>query len=110
MSKFATAADVRAWAAENGIPTKPGRGRLPKSTIEAFNKGRRVKYRGPQPKTLTMSAKPEGKGARRVTRTAPLAEVRAFAVAAGLAKPTRGRLSRAAQEAYVLAQVAPKGE
>ena len=37
-----TAADVRAWAVENGHDHLEGkRGRLPSSVIEEFNKGKR---------------------------------------------------------------------
>lgn len=98
-----TATLVREWAAENGLPAQPvgTRGRLPKATIEAFNKAHpRGKFLGnPAPK-VTLSAKPE-KGRTR-TRTATVAEVRAFAVANGLAKPSRGRLSNEAKRAFVL--------
>ena len=103
-----TASTVRAWAIDNGFDVKPAgtRGRLPKAAVEAYNKANpRRKYRGNPVPTMTISVKP-GKGQRRVTRTVPTAVVREAAVAAGLAKPSRGRISRAAQEAYVLGTLA----
>lgn len=42
-TKYATAADVRAWARENNIEVGT-RGQLKPAVIADFNKGRRVKY------------------------------------------------------------------
>lgn len=105
MSKFATTADVRAWAVANGIEVKPEgtRGRLPKAAIEGFNadKANRVKYRGVQPTKVVVTAKPEKGRAKRKTATTD--EIRAFAVANGLSKPgQRGRFSSDTLRAFVL--------
>lgn len=100
MSKFATANEVREFAIGEGL-AKAGRGRLSKAAIEAYNKANpRRKYVGQREPVLTLKAKPE-KGRTR-TRKATASEVREFAVAHGLAKPGRGRLSNEAKRAFVL--------
>lgn len=100
MSKFATSTEVRAFAVENGL-AKNGRGRLSKAAVEAFNAANpRRKYVGQREAIMTFKAKPE-KG-RTKQRKATVSEVRAFAVANGLAKPGRGRLSNEAKRAFVL--------
>ena len=102
----ATAAQVRDWALSEGLPVKAGRGRLPLSVIGAFNEAHpKGKFPGRSKSTakvvkVTLKAKP-AKG-RTKTRKATTAEVRAFAVANGLAKNTRGRLSAEAKRAFVL--------
>jgi hypothetical protein len=45
--KQATAADVKAWAADNGFTVKPGRGRMAFEVIDAYNaahKRKRTQY------------------------------------------------------------------
>jgi hypothetical protein len=39
--KQSTAADVKAWAAENGLTVHAGRGRMPLSVVHAYNKANR---------------------------------------------------------------------
>lgn len=100
MAKFATSTEVREFAIAEGL-AQPGRGRLSKAAVEAFNKANpRRKYVGQREPVLTLKAKPE-KGRTR-TRKATASEVREFAVAHGLAKPTRGRISNEAKRAFVL--------
>lgn len=103
----ATAADVRAWGAEVGLPIGGSRGRLPMDTIDAFNKAHgsgkgRMRYtktdRHPE---RVYEAKPDKGRTRRETATAP--QIRAWAALNGLSVQPKGRLPKAVTEAYVLA-------
>lgn len=102
----ATAADVREWAAANGLPAGGSRGRLPKATIEAYNaahgkgKGRKRYEKNLPVGTITLQEfGPKGGLKREVQTTAN--EVRAFAALHGIPVSSRGRLSVEAREAYL---------
>lgn len=99
-----SAADVRAWAIEQGITEGFGsRGRISPALAAAFNKGKRGNARYAEKAhvpTLEVTAKPE-KG-RSVTRRVTVEQVRKAAQAAGVKVGKRGRLSQDVLRAYVL--------
>lgn len=107
MAKNSTAAEVRAWAVEQGLPVKSGegvRGRLPKAVTEAFNAAHpRAKYATakalPEHK-VEVKVKPESGKGRTVTKRVNPAKARAFAKANGHAVGSKGRLSTEALVAY----------
>lgn len=110
--KFATAAEVKVWARENGfesIADEKTRGRLPLPAIKAFNAAHKSrKYVGAQDRAVKVSGLRETVGKDGKTRKVPFAktvtvsEAREIATAAGLASMTRGRMSREAY-AHVIA-------
>lgn len=101
-----SAADLRAWGAENGFPAKAEtRGRPSKALIEAFNKahkgfGRYDSKANPAVKTVTVTAKP-AKG-RTQTAKVSVPEARKALAAQGIAVGKRGRLSQTALAGLVL--------
>lgn len=110
--KFATAAEVKVWARENGfesIADENTRGRLPLPAVKAFNVAHpKRKYVGAQDRAVKVSGIRETVGkdgkARKVpfAKTVAVSEAREIATAAGLASMTRGRMSREAY-AHVIA-------
>lgn len=102
----ATAAEVREFAAEQGLPYGGSRGRLPKSTIEAFNKahgkGKGRKHYGGTVVGLreyTLTG-PKG-GVKRVSEKSQV--VRAWGRMNGWEVSDRGRLPAALVEEFVKA-------
>lgn len=95
----ATAAQVRAFAAENGIEVGT-RGRLNPAAIKAYNKVHGLKYReGKFVKTTTFKVR-DSKGHLRTRQISPKA-ARALLVAEGFPVGKRGRVSAAAVQAAV---------
>lgn len=101
----ATAADVRTWGAAQGLPVGGSRGCLPKSTIEAFNtahgKGKgRSRYVG-TPVGVRTYQQVGPKGGVRKAATIESKVVRQWAAAEGYDVAARGRLPKAAIDAFM---------
>lgn len=97
---FASAAEVRAWAKENGHEVG-ARGLFSQETITAYNKSHAVKYKaGKHVKTIEVKAKP-AKG-RTQTRKVNVEQVRKAAQEAGVKVGKRGTLPQSVLAAYVL--------
>jgi len=90
VTKFATAAQVRAWALENGLQVADGRGRIPFEVATAYNKSNSLKYR-PGAAVATKEVKIKGVGSRKVS----VRQARLVLAANGVSVGARGRLSDA---------------
>lgn len=103
--RFATVAEVRAWAADNDLPAGGSRGRLPGATIDAFNtahgkgKGRAKHVEGYNKGKVTLTEYGPKGGVKRQVTVDPQ-DVRANAALEGVTVAARGRLSQAAIDAY----------
>lgn len=99
MTAFSTAADVRRYAAEQGLPCQPEgtRGRIPTATITAFNEAHpKAKYRtaAKQP-AKKVEVKGKNDKGRTVTKKVEVKAARAALIEKGVAVPARGALSKA---------------
>lgn len=101
----ATADEVKAWGRDNGFTVNEGRGRMSNDLIDAFNekhgKGKRKaqyvagsKVQPVQDYTYTTA-----KGRKGKFQAAP-ADIRAWAVEAGLTEAVRGKFSQEILNAY----------
>lgn len=102
----ATVQDVRDYALANDLPAGGSRGRLPLSTIEAFNaahrKGKgRAFYGGTQHVREYVARGPKGGVQASVTEKPSV--VRAWAAIEGIPVSARGRLSAEVHEAFARA-------
>lgn len=101
----ATAAEVRAFAKENGIEVG-SRGRFSAALVKQFNKGRKPAAQYAEDAPSVRVVKVAAKDSRGRNRTAEVLvnpqEARAWAVAQGLTTQTKGRLSKTTVEAYAL--------
>lgn len=109
---YASAAQVRKFAAEQGF--EGTRGRIPQWLIDAFNKGRRARdqyVEGLVPMTRKVTATRVVNGRKvRVTQKVRGTEVRAAALAAGIKVPSRGRVPKVLEDAYVAGLLMPLSE
>lgn len=103
--RAASPADVREWAAENGLDAGGSRGRLPKATVDAFNaahakgKGRAKYVPGYNAGKVTVTQRGPKGGVIRTATEHPNV-IRTAAALAGVQVASRGRLSEAAIDAY----------
>lgn len=100
--KVVAAAEVRAWAANKGLPVKDTRGRLSTEVVEAFNKAHKSKvYRpgGPE-RTITVKVPTTDAKGRNITKAVkvPAADLRAAIGAEG----KRGRVPAEAAREFVI--------
>lgn len=113
-TRTASATDVRTWALSKGFEVKE-RGRLDADVIDAYNKGRKVKY-APAMKQPTRVIKLAGKRAdksgrnRSITVTTTVPEVRAWATENGHEVGTRGRIPQGVFEAFATREAKPTEE
>lgn len=109
-ARVASAADVRAWAIAQGLDEGFGtRGRLSAEVVDAFNKGRRVKYVEGEAPVQTVTVEFPGTDARgrkrTVKREVPIQAARKYGQEQGLTTSTRGRLSTTVAVAYAQAHL-----
>lgn len=101
----ATADDVREFGAANGLPVGGTRGRLPKATIEAFNKAKgkgkgRMFYGGtPVGERTYQLVGPKG-GVRKQATVKP-SIIRQWAAIEGYEVAARGRLPKEVIDAFM---------
>ena len=94
VTRFATAADVRAWAVANNLEVATTRGRLPFEVVTAYNKANSLKYRpGAAKKVVDVEVK--DKRGRKAVRKVNVGDARALLAANGVETGKRGRLSLA---------------
>lgn len=102
----ATAAEVKAWAADNGFTVKPGRGRMPMEVVHAFNAKHGAGRKRKAQYVLGSAVQDErdygyttAKG-RQGKFSARPADIRAWAQSEGLTTATRGKFSQEILDAY----------
>jgi hypothetical protein len=110
-TKFATAADVRAWAVEHpdlAGPVKSGegvRGRIPAKAVEAFETAHKgIRYRtGKALPESTVAVKGKNPNGRTVTRKVVPRQVRAWGLANGQDVKPQGAIPKSVFTAYLAA-------
>ena len=107
-----TADDVRDWARNKGIEVKE-KGRLSADLVARYNKGRKNVYVTEQRITVrvvTLASKVADKAGRNRSRaeTVKVREVRSWAKRNGFDLGDRGRLPRAAFDAFAMRNAASK--
>jgi hypothetical protein len=111
--KAPTADTLREWARGRGIEVRE-HGRLSESLVEAYNKTHKIKYETEKRipvRIVTMKVKVADKAGRNRSKveTVPVRRVREWALSNGFPElGDRGRLPRAAFDAYAMRNAAVK--